>query len=197
MSEDPGRNGWKDKIKEIGLDKLVIILLTGAAILLLSVPGFFQSGDEKKENDTIEEISEVSAQKEIDCYVENLENRLEKILKKIEGVGDVDVMISVKGTREQVILKDSNASKDTSTEVDGNGGNRVSSNLDEESKTIYSKGQDGEESPYIIQELEPEISGVLILAEGAGDVSKTNEIIEAVEALFSVPVHKIKVIKMQ
>lgn len=197
MSEDPGRNGWKDKMKEIGLDKLVIILLTGAAILLLSVPGFFQSENRKDENDTIEETAEISVQKEIDCYVENLENRLEKILKKVEGVGDVDVMISVKGTREQVILKDSNASKDTSTEVDGNGGNRVSSNFDEEDTTIFLKGQDGEESPYIVQELEPEISGVLILAEGAGDVSKTNEIIEAVEALFSVPIHKIKVIKMQ
>lgn len=197
MSEEPGKNAWKDKIKEIGLDKLIIILLTGAAILLLSIPGFFQSGDDEKENSTIDEAVEVSTQKEIDCYVENLENRLEKILKKIEGVGDVDVMISVKGTREQVVLKDSNISKDTSTEVDENGGNRVSSNLDEESATIYSKGQDGEESPYIIQELEPEISGVLILAEGADDVSKTNEIIEAVEALFNVPVHKIKVIKMQ
>lgn len=197
MSEEPGRNNWRDKIREIGLDKLVIIILTGMAIILLSIPGFFQSGDHKKEEESLEEVTTVSAQKEIDCYVENLENRLEKILKKIEGVGDVDVMISVKGTREQVILKDSNTSKDTSTEVDGTGGNRVSSNLDEESKTIYSKGQDGEENPYIIQELEPEIAGVLILAEGAGDVSKTNEIIEAVEALFSVPVHKIKVIKMQ
>ena len=197
MSEEPGRNNWRDKIREIGLDKLVIIILTGMAIILLSIPGFFQSGDHKTEEESLEEVTTVSAQKEIDCYVENLENRLERILKKIEGVGDVDVMISVKGTREQVILKDSNTSKDTSTEVDGTGGNRVSSNLDEENKTIYSKGQDGEENPYIIQELEPEIAGVLILAEGAGDVSKTNEIIEAVEALFSVPVHKIKVIKMQ
>ena len=166
------------------------------AILLLSIPGLFQSEDNKKE-DSVEEVTEVSVQKEIDCYVENLENRLEKILKKIDGMGDVDVMISVKGTREQVILKDSNVSKDTSTEVAGNGGNRVTSNLDEEHKTMYSKGVDGEESPYIIQELEPEIAGVLILAEGAGDVSRTNEIIEAVEALFSVPIHKIKVIKMQ
>ena len=196
MSKEPERNDWKEKIKEIGLDKLVIILLTGMAILLLSIPGLFQSEDNKKE-DSVEEVTEVSVQKEIDCYVENLENRLEKILKKIDGMGDVDVMISVKGTREQVILKDSNVSKDTSTEVDGNGGNRVTSNLDEEHKTMYSKGVDGEESPYIIQELEPEIAGVLILAEGAGDVSRTNEIIEAVEALFSVPIHKIKVIKMQ
>lgn len=197
MSEEPGRHNWREKIREIGLDKLVIIILTGTAIILLSVPGFFQTGNQKNEDAGVEETVTVSSRKELDCYVENLENRLEKILKKIEGVGDVDVMISVKGTREQVILKDSNTSKDTSTEVDGTGGNRVSSNLDEESKTIYAKGQDGEENPYIIQELEPEISGVLILAEGAGDVSKTNEIIEAVEALFSVPVHKIKVIKMQ
>ncbi len=197
MTESPGKNGWKEKIKEIGLDKLIMILLTGTAILLLSVPGFFQSEDSKKDSEITEGVAEISVQKEIDCYVENLENRLEKILKKIEGVGEVDVMISVKGTREQIILKDSNTSKDTSTEVDGNGGNRTSSNLDEENKTIYSKGQDGGESPYIIQELEPEISGVLILAEGADDISKTNEIIGAVEALFSVPIHKIKVIKMK
>lgn len=197
MSEGPERGNWKEKIKEIGLDKLIIILLTGGAVLLLSVPGLFSSNQTKKEEESTVDTVEVSAQKEIDCYVENLEDRLEKILKKIDGITDVDVMISVKGTREQVILKDSNYSKDTSSEVDSSGSNRMSSNLDQEDKTIYSKDTEGEESPYIIQELEPEISGILILTEGIEDVSKTTEIIEAVEALFSVPVHKIKVIKMQ
>ena len=51
-------------------------------------------------------------------------------------------------------------------------------------------------SPYVVKQLEPEIEGVLVAAQGAGDETIVNEITYAVQVLFDVPVHKIKVVKM-
>ena len=44
--------------------------------------------------------------------------------------------------------------------------------------------------------LEPEISGVLVVAEGGGRIKTVQEITDAVMALFGVEAHKIKVMKM-
>ena len=51
------------------------------------------------------------------------------------------------------------------------------------------------DSPYVTRETAPEIEGVLVVAQGAGSSSVKTEIYEAVQALFNVPAHKIKVLK--
>jgi stage III sporulation protein AG len=54
----------------------------------------------------------------------------------------------------------------------------------------------GENLPYVIQELEPEVKGIAVIAEGGGDPEIIAEIIDAVQVLFNVPAHKVKVMKM-
>ena len=60
--------------------------------------------------------------------------------------------------------------------------------------TILS-GQTGKEEPLLAKEMKPEISGVIISAEGGKSPQVQAEISAAVEALFDVPSHKIKVLK--
>ena len=45
------------------------------------------------------------------------------------------------------------------------------------------------------KEMRPEISGVVVTADGGGSPTVQAEISAAVEALFDVPSHKIKVLK--
>jgi stage III sporulation protein AG len=59
---------------------------------------------------------------------------------------------------------------------------------------VYSSTSGGE--PYVVKEIEPEVEGILVVAEGAGNETVVNEITYAVQVLFDVPVHKIKVVKM-
>ena len=49
----------------------------------------------------------------------------------------------------------------------------------------------------MIKEMEPEIEGVLVAAEGGDNENVANEITQAVQVLFNIPVHKIKVVKMK
>ena len=82
-------------------------------------------------------------------------------------------------------------------EEDSTGATRESKETTSEEGTILEKQQDGSESPYITKELQPEIEGVVVIAEGAAQKQIEAEINDAVVALFSVPSHKIKVMKMK
>ena len=56
-------------------------------------------------------------------------------------------------------------------------------------------GSSGSGEPVVEKELAPEISGIVISAQGGGNASVQKEISEAMQALFGLPAHKIKVLK--
>ena len=51
------------------------------------------------------------------------------------------------------------------------------------------------QAPIVEKELSPELSGIIISADGGGNAVVKAEISEAMEALFGLPAHKIKVLK--
>ena len=108
-------------------------------------------------------------------------------------------MITAHATRERVVGKD--VTKDVSTvqESDGSGGTRITGETSYSESTLYEAADSGqaEGSPYIIKELVPEIEGVVVSAQGADDEYVVDEITQAVSVLFDLPVHKIKVVKME
>ena len=131
-----------------------------------------------------------------DDYLSDLESRLQKVLSKVEGIGNVEVMITLKSSKELVTLKDTPYTQESVNENDGEGGSRQSSNIEQQESTVIVDSGDGESMPYIIKEIEPEVAGVLVIADGGGNISIKTEIMEAIQVLFNVPAHKIKVMKM-
>lgn len=188
------------KINEIGISKLIMLILAGVVLLLFSLPSPKDTTkDTTKESNQLanETISKSTQEKTNDVYVEEMEQKLSQALTKVSGIGKTEVMITVKSSKEVVINKDTPVSSETVEEKDSNGGTRKSSNNKKEEETILVTGKGGESLPYVIKELEPEIAGVVIIAEGGDNQIVINEITDAVEVLFGVPVHKIKVMKMK
>lgn len=82
-----------------------------------------------------------------------------------------------------------------SSEENENGTNKtVEQDLDE--VTVYEKDEQGNQIPYVVQELSPAIEGVLVLAQGGDNAVVVKNITDAVMALFGLEAHKIKVMKM-
>jgi stage III sporulation protein AG len=125
-----------------------------------------------------------------------MENKLEGILRKVSGIGQVEVMITLKASEEQVALKDTPSTQESLNEVDGEGGSRINSSVTREESTVLIKDESGNSVPYIIKKVEPEIEGIVVIAEGGDNVDVILEIMEAAEVLFDVPAHKVKVMKM-
>ena len=130
-------------------------------------------------------------------YEAQMENRIKNILKSVDGVGKVDVMVVLKSSSEKVVHVDRTTNSSTTQEKDSGGGTRdVVNNQSQESTVLSGSGSGaGGNSPIIEKELSPELSGIIISAEGGGSPTVKAEISEAMEALFGLPPHKIKELK--
>lgn len=199
MPKPPKKNKPPLTFKDFGIGKLLVVGVCIGVLLLLSFPGVFGGGEKKEENvGTITGSSKKS--ESIDNYQEytdKLENRLKQILSEVSNIGKTEVMITLKSSKELVTLKDQPYEKESTTEKDSAGGTRDSESTKQQESTVYSTNGSGNSSPYVIKELEPEIEGVLVIAEGGDNKAVVSDIIESVSVLFDVPIHKIKVMNMK
>ena len=178
-------------LKKLGPDKLVLLLLCGALLLVTALPAETtkeSSGrEEQKETVTVEE----------ETYEELLEKRLTEMLASVEGVGKTKVMITLKATGEKVVLMERPYERNETSEIDSEGGSRDIREWSQSDTAVYIEESDGSRVPYVVQESKPEIEGVIVIAQGGDNIYTIKEIMEAVSALFDVPSHKIKVMKMR
>lgn len=193
MSEKRKKIEWKD----IGISKLFIMLGAGVLLVLMSFVGF------SDQNYSREGIVENKQSGETEIYITEttyedlLEDKLRNVLVLAKDVGKVEVMITIKATGEKIALKEQTETKSTTCEADGQGGSRDITEDERTELIIYKKNSDGSQIPYIVKEMMPEIEGVVVIAEGGGNTLTVNNIIDAVMALFDVPIHKIKVLEMK
>ncbi len=127
-------------------------------------------------------------------YEQRLEERLKEILSRVDGVGAVDVMIVLRSSEERVWLTDRDTNSSSTRETDSGGGSRQIQSQEISEETVLT-GQSGSAAPVLEKEVYPEISGVVVSAAGGGSPAVQAEISAAVEALFGVPSHKIKILK--
>ena len=175
-------------------DRWMLLALFGILILVIVWP----VGSKSKEADNQVSESVAGTEKRTYNYAEqytaNMELLLKEILENVDGAGAVQVMITVKNNGEQVVEKDKSYSESKTIQSGDGGKNTTTANTSRSESTVYDRTDSG--SPYVVKQLEPEIEGVLVAAQGAGDETVVNEITYAVQVLFDVPVHKIKVVKM-
>lgn len=195
---------WKKfSLKNLRKDQLLILLLTGILLMVIAVPA-----GKKKENmssasndNTGKSVNGTSAGTDEEAYTAYLEDRLSRTLSQIEGAGEVKVMITLKSSVEKVLDKDTESDQETVTEEDSQGGTRQSSKTSKKENTVYrtdseSNGQ-GSGSPYVSKELSPKIEGVVVIADGGENAVVKENISSAVQALFDIEPHKIRIMKKQ
>ena len=127
-------------------------------------------------------------------YELRLEQRIRDVLKKVDGVGEVDVMLTLFSSSEKVLRVDKERSRSATSETDSSGGTRQQADESLRESTVLA-GSSGSGEPVVEKELAPEIAGIVISAQGGGNASVQKEISEAMQALFGLPAHKIKVLK--
>ena len=164
----------KKIIRKAGPLKLCIVVVCGVFLMAIS----WGEEDNKAIPTSTQEQGEEGQTSSLDAYKQAREEELRLLLQKVEGVGAVDVMITLKASNEKVTLKD-NSSKGESNEE----------------KTVLVEHRNRDSSPYIVQEKEPQIEGVVVVCDGGCDSVIKREITEAISALFSIESHKIKIMK--
>lgn len=200
---------WKNRIFEFANNLLsskdrkklaencIIIIIIGV-IAIIAGSTFFGSD---KSDDKLPQNKETDGAKAVAMTVESDKNddivRVERILSQIEGAGKVSVMVTYYSSKELVPAQDLKKTGSTTQERDSGGGTRSIRQDDYQSNIVFEDGDEGKKRPVVLKELMPEVKGVVVVAEGAGNAIVRENLIRAVQVLMDVPIHKIQVFKKE
>lgn len=175
------------KIKMPGKNQMLILFLCGVLLMVIAIPV-------KDKEETTEYVNlETTGITDDTEYAQLLERRLENILSKMEGAGEVSCMVTLAQSAEQIIEKDLEVSDDVVKEEDSQGGVRRTNQSSRSETTIYQEGENG--TPYVSKQISPKVEGVLVLSEGGDDAVVAKNINESIQALFGIAPHKIRIVK--
>ena len=189
---------WMSKLKKPKKEQLVVLLLFGVLLVVIALPTTTGTmGADKKDADISGTQGAAGTDTATLTYEEQLEKRLSAILSQVAGAGRVEVMVTLESRGERIVEKDTPESRKSVEETDSSGGSRTTDEQDWGEETVYYEDGSGGKSPYVVKELEPNIEGILVLAEGGGSAVVKQELLEAVQALFPIAAHKVKIMKLE
>lgn len=197
-------------------DNLLILVLLGVLLFIVALPvkkedpaatdtgmeiteqynaGILTSSGQQNvaQQDTVYVGTQAVTAGSMEEYAAYLEGKLKKMLESVQGVGEVEVMITLESSEEKIVEKDMTAERSQTEEQDSAGGTRTVSSSNTGYQTVYQEGSQG--SPFVVKTITPKVEGVLVVAEGAGKGNMTGEITQVVQALFGVEAHKVKVLE--
>lgn len=204
---------WKSIISKLSSgtekkkrDQWMALFALGLFLLLLSssVPGKQElpvsAAVQREDDEDYEKIDNKSEKwreerpSDLSDYEKQMEERVKALLRSVEGVGKADVMLVLKSSGEKIIHEDQRRSRSSSEEADSAGGSRKTVDEEADRSTAFVENS-SEKEPIVEKELCPAVEGIVISAQGGGSASVKTEISEAMQALFNIPAHKIKVLK--
>ncbi|WP_088187283.1 stage III sporulation protein AH [Desulfosporosinus sp. FKA] len=129
----------------------------------------------------------------ITALEKELESKLQANLSLMDGVGKVQVSVSLATGLKTEYARNQNVTKNTSKETDKTGGTRETTQVTENNQVVMPNGSS---QPVMVMEDRPEVAGVLVIAEGARDPKVREAIHTSVQTLLSIPSAKITVVPM-
>lgn len=195
-------------------DQLLIMVLCGILLCIIALPigrtdfnsGFLEGKSNKADNnhDTIENnnqemsVSTSGTVADYDLsYTSYWEEKLKQTLSCIDGVGEVEVLITLKESEERVPEKDIPEEIKETVETDAEGGSRTIMEKSLKESTIYTVNEAGQNVPYVSKVIQPVVEGVVVIAQGGDSDTVKLNIIETIKVLFAIDVNKIRVVKMK
>ena len=167
--------------KMIFTNKYLFIIIAAGLIILMLPAG----GDKKSD--------EIAQTKLDDFNIEGFEGRIEEILKNGEGVGRVDVALTMKSGMEYVYAEE----EKLNTREQKESGDTKDVNRDSDRRpSILSDGNGGEE-PVVIKTIYPEFMGAAVVCDGADNPKVKLYITDVISSLAGITSDRITVIKMK
>ncbi len=176
-----------DTKKKVQYAVILLIAIVILAIYFTSVSKGQTSTDEDVSADTA--VSAVSV-----VATDDISAQLKNTLSAIEGAGRVEVMITYESSAE--LVPAISIDKQSSTTVnESEDGKSTTNSENTQSEVVTIGGTSGEEA-LVLKENNPEIKGVIVVAEGADDIEVRLNLLSAVQTILDVSPDKVNVYKM-
>lgn len=148
----------------------LVVFLALLIITIIAINTIFGEKKEQKEDDTsykvlAEQVDPNINSNKIESNEYNLQDELKDILSKIQGVGNVDVLITYSETSSISPIYNESQAISTTEEQDTEGGKRTieSTNLNKE---IVFEEKNGENHLITEKIVMPKVEGAIVIAEG-------------------------------
>ncbi|KLE16038.1 stage III sporulation protein AG [Clostridium sp. C8] len=200
-----GKGDWKKELSTIINDKkflnaVCIALVLAFVLLAISFLTNARKKEDKPTNGSSITKNSSDLQEQVEETMSNFEaqekKELKDLLSKIENVGEVDVKIHFKSGEVKIPATEETTQEATTEETDNQGGKRKNTNQTDGTKVVMSV-DNGKNEPYILQINKPEISGVMVVAEGASSAKVKYDIQVAVSGLYGISIDKVNVYPMK
>ncbi len=168
----------------------VIVIIAGSALFGGNKSGTSVTAQERQKTENTSEVLRRDG-----SSADAKEEKLKSILSQMQGVGKVDVMITYDSSEENIPAFDTRKSQSSTLEKDNEGGTRTITQEDSDSTLAYEDSSDGGNAPVILKKNEPEVRGVLVVAEGADNIEVRERITNAVRVALDIPLHRVEVVQ--
>lgn len=175
---------FKKIFNKFGWNTFVILGLAGVILIALSevLPAKANKTREKAVNTTEE-------------YRMELETSLGDILASVNGVGKVKIMITLESDSENIYVQQEKSTDDTQS-VSKDASVQESTRSTYENEVVMVT--DGSAKSALVEKtLQPTVQGVIVVCQGADNISVISDVTNAVAVALDVPSSRICVIKMQ
>lgn len=171
----------------------LVFLLVVLVVTIIAINSIWGNNDKVEQTtNTNKQLASINLKNEEIENEESLEEKLESILTKMNGVGSVDVMLTYTESTQIIPIYNKNEKISNTKEEDSGGGKREIEETDISEQVVY-KEEEGKSIIATQKTVSPKIEGAIIIAEGAQDSIVKNNIIQAVEAATGLATHKIQV----
>lgn len=181
----------KEQIKSLEEKKLMnylVVVLISASLILLFLRGMNPKGQKDINRVIKEDLGEYNNEVRVEDYGSILEKKLVNILKKLEGIGEVNVMLTLEDSSEKVPAVNATKSRESTKETDAEGGIREIIREEESNQLLNTS-----ENIVVLKEIRPNIKGVIVVAEGAENPDILEKIYLAVQTVLGLTTNKVEV----
>lgn len=125
---------------------------------------------------------------------EAMERQLAALLSSIAGAGNVAVDVSISNLGEVRYGTNNRTERRTTQEQGQDGLSRVTEEEALSHEFVMERDSRGQESPVIIGQMGPQISGAVIVADGANNHEVRLALAKAAAALLNIPIYRVEVL---
>lgn len=202
MSEEKENRGWRyflDVFRDQGGGKpgkqgylLAGLLMLG--VLLMFSGSFFRGREEpapapgQDPEDLLQRMETAEA-----GYDRKLQEKLAGLLEGIEGVSNVEVLVTYYDRGEKEYARKVDEETRETSEEDGGGGMREVLEVSKSSEYATVTEADGIEAPLVKTERLPQIKGVLVVGGGLKNERLKLEVLRSLQSILGLPAHRIAV----
>ncbi len=163
-----------DRIKKVKHIELYIAVALAVIIAVIYFSSLTAKPKNKVENGKIDNVSSnFSTSGE---YIDYLENKLENVITKVKGAGNVEVVVTLEKGFEYIYLTEEE------TRHTSNGTVITTSSV------VLVNGQ-----PVIKEEIYPVVKGIVVIAGGAKDISVKMDILSIIQTVIEIDNSKINI----